>query len=70
MEELLKDCPKDRKVSKTEPGIPCQTRNMGLQSFFVCLEKDPYKCRFHLRYGTSELCKCPVRISIAKELKI
>jgi hypothetical protein len=70
MEELLKDCPKDRKVSKTEFGIPCKTKDVGLGSFFECLEKNPYTCRSHLRFGDLSLCKCPIRISIAKELKM
>lgn len=70
IEELLKDCPKRLKISKPEFGIPCKTKDMGLELFFECLEKNPYKCRSHLRYGNFALCRCPVRISIAKELKM
>jgi hypothetical protein len=70
MEELLKDCPKGLKISKSEVGIPCKTKDMGLESFFECLEKNPYTCRYHLHFGDSFLCRCPVRISIAKELQI
>jgi hypothetical protein len=70
MEELLKDCPKGIKIGKPELGIPCKTKEMGLESFFECLEKNPYTCRSHLRFGDLYLCRCPVRIAIAKELKM
>jgi hypothetical protein len=70
IQELLKHCPKDREVSKTEFGIPCKTKDVGLDSFFECLEKNPYMCRSHLRFGDLSLCSCPVRISIAKEFKM
>jgi hypothetical protein len=70
MEELLQDCPKGLGMSKSDFGIPCQTNDMGLESFFECLEKNPYTCRYHLHFGGLLLCRCPVRISIAKELKM
>jgi hypothetical protein len=70
VQELLKDCPKGLKISKTEFAIPCKTKSVGLHTFFECLEKNPYICRSHLRFGDLSLCKCPIRISIADELKI
>ncbi|MHA2428698.1 MAG: hypothetical protein ACXADB_11810 [Candidatus Hermodarchaeia archaeon] len=69
IQDLIKDCPRDRKVSKLGFEIPCKAKYIGLESHFECLEKD-FTCRFSLSFGYDYFCICPVRVTIAKELKM
>lgn len=66
---LLKDCPKDRKVSKAEFGIPCKIKYIGDELFVECLEENPQACKFSWFIGHFHLCRCPHHARIAKELK-
>jgi hypothetical protein len=47
----------------------CSAKDIGLQSYLLCMEKDPQKCDFSFFFIDEYLCKCPIRICIAKELK-
>ena len=52
------------KKSREEPRyhrersrITCKTMDIGLESFQVCLEKEPQKCRFSLNFGDTYFCR-------------
>ncbi len=48
----------------------CKTRNIGIESYYECLEKDPINCAFSFKLGGNKyLCKCPMRKYIAENLK-
>ena len=50
-------------------GVQCKAKDIGVESFAKCLEKDPYACKFSVSFGYSYYCTCPVRVYLAKELK-
>jgi hypothetical protein len=37
-----------------------------MDSFLKCLEENPQQCEFAMSFGYSYLCKCPLRVNIAK----
>jgi len=61
-------CPNDFKCCKSKFDDLCKAQVFGLESFLVCLEKDP-KCKFSYAIGSRYFCQCPFRAYIAKELK-
>ena len=60
-------CPKDFKCYKSRFNDLCKAQIFGLESFLVCLEKDP-KCKFSYAIGSRYFCQCPLRAYIAKKL--
>jgi len=69
-EEFIRYCPEDCKCYEPGVGVRCKAEDVGLQSFVRCLEKDPKKCSFSVAYAYSYYCKCPVRVYVAKNLKM
>jgi len=47
----------------------CKAKDIGLDSFLECPEKNPQECKFSLPFGYSYLCTCPLGLYIAKKLK-
>ena len=62
-------CPKDFKCYKSGFEVLCKARDVGMQTFLECLEEDPHKCPFSKPLAAWHICKCPLRVYIAKELK-
>jgi hypothetical protein len=60
--KLLEEC------KRYEPGIgfSCKARDVGLDSFAECLEKDSYRCHFSVPYARTHYCIFPARVYIAK----
>ena len=48
---------------------PCKAKDIGLDSFVKCLEKDAHSCPFSVRYGYSYYCECHHVDDMAKKLK-
>ncbi|MDD5063202.1 MAG: hypothetical protein PHQ35_00380 [Phycisphaerae bacterium] len=48
----------------------CKARYFGLEEYIDCLEENAKKCEFSLPFGEGYLCKCTLRIYIAKNLKM
>ena len=47
----------------------CKAEDIGLDSYLVCLEKNPKECKFFsLIFGDKHICQCPLRIYIAKKM--
>jgi hypothetical protein len=70
IEDLIeKQTTEDFKCYDLGTGVLCNGKDIGLESFILCLEKRPEKCNFSFPFGTGFFCKCPLRIYIAKEFK-
>jgi len=63
-------CPKDFKCYNSGFKTLCKAKNIGLESYLDCLEKNPYAWGFSISFGNGHLCRCPLRHYILKELKI
>jgi hypothetical protein len=63
--KLREDC----KWFKRGFGFSCKAKDVGLDSFVECLEKDSCRCPFSVSYAYSFYCSCPPRVYIARELK-
>ncbi len=62
-QKLLAEC----KRFKPGVGFTCKAKDIGLDSYVECLEKDSYRCPFSVRYSRSYYCKSPARVYAAKE---
>jgi hypothetical protein len=60
-------CANDFKCCKSRFNDLCEAQEFGLESFLVCLEKDP-KCKFSYAIGSRYFCQCPLRAYLAKKL--
>jgi hypothetical protein len=63
------ECPKDFKCYKSGFDNLCLAKDIGIESFLECLERNPQKCKFSFSFGLSYFCQCPLRVYIAKKLK-
>lgn len=62
-------CSKDFMCYKSGADNLCKARDFGMKEYIDCLEPEPHKCEFSLAFGQGYLCRCPLRIYIAKNLK-
>jgi len=62
-------CPKDFKCTRFAFEEICKAEDIGEESCLECLEKQPCDCTFVIDVGYARLCRCPLRIYIAKNLK-
>ena len=60
-------CPKDFSCYTSGQERLCKAEDIGLESFLVCLETDPKKCKFSVVFGGMHFCQCPLRVYIAKK---
>jgi hypothetical protein len=49
-------------------GFTCKARDIGLDSYVECLEKDAFRCPFSVSYGYFYYCIFLARIHAAKAL--
>jgi hypothetical protein len=70
IEEIIGEikCPYAFRCCKSEFQDVCNARDIGIESFLECLDKEK-DCKFAFSFGQGHLCKCPLRVYIAKELK-
>ena len=71
IEEILGGlkCPKSYLCYSSGPEKVCEAKDIGLESFLVCLERDSIGCKFSVVFGGIRFCQCPLRIYIAKKVK-
>jgi len=62
-------CPKHFSCYTSHFKNLCKARDVGLESFVVCLMNDPLACKFSLQFGDVFFCQCKLRVYIAKNLK-
>ena len=63
-------CPKDFKCYKQGFKNLCKAKDVGLESHLECLEEHPYDCPLSVSFGGLYYCDCPLRVYIAKNLKV
>jgi hypothetical protein len=63
------ECPKGFQCYKSGFANLCRARDIGIESFLECLEKNPKACTFSFAFGLIHLCQCPLRIYIAKKFQ-
>lgn len=70
IESIIKgvECPKDFICYYSGFNNLCNAKDIGIESFVECLEKKK-ECKFSFRFALIYLCKCPLRVYIAKKLK-
>lgn len=69
MEEASNRCEKNFCCHKSDFKDICSANDFGLSDFVKCLEKNAQDCNFSLSFGYGYLCKCPLRVYIAKNLE-
>ena len=62
------NCSKDFICYKSGFEKLCKARDFGMEEYIDCLEGKPEECEFSLPFGEGHLCKCALRIYIAKNL--
>ena len=63
-------CPKGFRCYESGFENLCKAEDIGMESFLVCQEKDLGQCTLILPVGRSHLCRCPLRVYVAKNLKL
>ncbi len=61
-------CTKDFKCYESKFKNLCKAKDIGLKSFLLCLE-ETRDCNFSIYFIDEYLCKCPLRVFAAKEMK-
>jgi len=61
-------CSKDFKCYESKFKDLCKAKDIGLKSFLLCLE-ETHDCNFSIYFIDEYLCKCPLRVFAAKEMK-
>ncbi|MBN2315705.1 MAG: hypothetical protein JXM79_17385 [Sedimentisphaerales bacterium] len=66
------DCNRDPPCYQSEFKNLRKAQDTGLENFINCSEDNPTAalCHFSLSFGERYLCKCPLRIYLAKHLDI
>lgn len=62
-------CPRDFKCYKSGFKDLGKAKDIGVEGYVECLEDNSAACVFSVPFGHTFLCKCPLRIYIAKELE-
>ena len=72
LEEIVNGikCPKGFICYKSGYENLCKAEDIGIESFLVCLEQDPVDCKFSISFGDGFFCQCPLRVYIAKKMKV
>ncbi len=60
-------CPQDFICEKSGFENLCKANYIEHNKCVECLDENPKGCSFSLTFGDTFLCKCPVRVHIAKE---
>ncbi|MCP4676683.1 MAG: hypothetical protein GY854_14465 [Deltaproteobacteria bacterium] len=71
IEEIIggMQCSKNFKCAENGFKNLCCARDIGIESYLDCLEKEIFTCQFALDFGEGRLCQCPLRVFLAKKLK-
>ena len=64
------ECPRGFQHCKFGFEKLCKAKDNGLKRYVECLEDEFGTCEFRVPFRDGVFCKCPVRVYIAKELKI
>jgi len=53
------ECPKDFICYKSGLNNLCRAKDIGIESFLECLERNPQKCKVSFPFGLFYLCHVP-----------
>lgn len=74
IERIITDieCPKDFVCYQSEFEHVCKAKDIGLENYLDCLGEatSTMLCPFSLSFGNSYMCRCPLRVYLAKNLNI
>ncbi len=72
IEEIMGEmtCTKDFKCAASEFQMVCKANDHGVDDVLLCLEEDNMACKFVVPFGENYYCRCPLRVHLAKKLKI
>ena len=59
-------CPKDFSCYRSGFKELCKAKDIGIEGYLECLEKNPMKCKFAMSFGVLFVCKCPLRYYLAQ----
>jgi hypothetical protein len=62
------ECPKDFKCTRVSFEDLCKADDIGQEGCLECLERESCDCPFMIDIGYARLCRCPLRVYIAKNL--
>ena len=62
------NCTKGFKCYESGFKILCKAKDIGIDSFLECLERDPNACQFSFPFGITHLCRCPIRVYVANKM--
>ena len=71
IEEIMASmqCSEDFKCFKSSFENICKAKDKGSVEYANCLEDAHVYCEYKLKFGSGILCKCPLRVYVAKNLK-
>jgi len=61
-------CPKEFRCVDSGYEKLCNAKDMGLERYLECHEKDAAACSFAIAFGKEYFCRCQMRVFIAKRL--
>jgi hypothetical protein len=62
------ECPNNFICYRSEFKRLCRVKDIGMESFLICLENNVLECGFSVKFGDVSFCKCPLRFYIAKNV--
>ncbi len=63
------DCPKNFQCVDDDSVALCTAKDLGLENCVECLYQQPQGCVFAISFGHGHLCRCPMRVYLAQNLK-
>ncbi len=71
IKEIMGDmkCPKNFKCAEGGFENLCKAKDFGLDEYLECLEEHYWQCRFAFRFADGTICRCPLRVYLAKKVK-
>ena len=62
-------CPKDSPCYSAGFELVCRSKDAKIEGYFDCLAENPRECSFSTSVSQDRLCRCPLRIYLAENLK-
>ena len=63
------ECPKNFECNNSGFENLCKSQIFRDGELVECLDESSQSCKFSFHFGLGYICKCPLRIHIAKKLK-
>jgi hypothetical protein len=72
IEEIMAqmECEKDFQCYRSGFEKICKAGYWGQPDYVECMEEKRTMCQFKVPFGDGVFCRCPLRVYVAKELKV